>query len=161
MRSRLFSRLRRANSSRSSEVRPSLRRPSSRSARFTQFRIAPSDGSNSRASSFVSRSAGRATGYRRELSAVGAQYRTSRGGFHRSRMRGLTSAVWIPRRHRQLSPDASAMTRCSPTCQRPMIPAASAVNSTPASCPRLRSALQSAYASETACDVPADSSTAT
>ncbi len=45
-----FSRRRRRSSPRSSVVRPSLRRPSSRSAWPTQLRIAPAEGSNSRAS---------------------------------------------------------------------------------------------------------------
>ena len=46
-----FSRRRRLSSSRSAVVRPSPRRPSSRSARATQLRIACADGSNSFASS--------------------------------------------------------------------------------------------------------------
>ena len=55
MRSRLFSRLSCRSSSRSSVVSPSLRRPSSRSACLTQFRIAPDEGSNSFANSSIDR----------------------------------------------------------------------------------------------------------
>ena len=50
IRSRLISRFARRNSWRSNVVSPSLRRPSSRSACMTQFRIADAEGSNSRAS---------------------------------------------------------------------------------------------------------------
>src|SRR5207253_9180934 len=49
--SRAFSRRSRASSSRSSLFKPSVRLPSSSSARLTQFRIACADGSNSRPSS--------------------------------------------------------------------------------------------------------------
>ncbi len=54
----LFSRRKRLSSSRSAVVKPSLLRPSSRSACRTRFRIAWADGSNSRASSSAVRPVG-------------------------------------------------------------------------------------------------------
>src|SRR5262249_31094667 len=68
-RSVAFSRLRRCNSLRSSVVRPSLRRPSSRSAWRTQFEMHWAVGSNSRARSDGDRPARTSSTIRRRYSS--------------------------------------------------------------------------------------------
>src|ERR1700674_2761492 len=73
-RSTRFSRRSRLSSARSSVVKPSLRKPSSRAACWTHLRMALADGSNSRASSLILRPA-------RANSMIRRRYSPAYGGW--------------------------------------------------------------------------------